>query len=367
MCQKKSVHCQHPFSCTNLNFRKSDSSLEELAELALETHIAHLPASSDTLDEFRGAQDSDHFLTCIKGYFTNGWPAGLINLAQNQYYCPTGKCEVSWHCMRTACCVVAVLLSPSHWGNRPWWNYTPVTRESNGADSKPTPQCGGLDFHDRSQTLWNMSRVCKGDYSQQRATHPNTFAWISSNAGVGDFDGLGMEHGEGKGVLPLGNCSVWMAVILFFFPINSMLYTGARMWSMKRKMPQFLHCFVKCWCRGLWCGEWRGQRCVTLHKLRCLNGSNTFLFSEKCFIQEHMAHLSHHWALPGKPSFAWLSSNPLFAHQLQQPIKAMPHVTHFQSHHTITVSTNNLATWFSNDPVGHRLLTQSLGMVNLHY
>ena len=53
---------------------KCDTSLEELAELAVETHTAHLPASSDTLDEFRREQDSDPFLTCIKGYCTNGWP-----------------------------------------------------------------------------------------------------------------------------------------------------------------------------------------------------------------------------------------------------------------------------------------------------
>ena len=30
----------------------------------------------------------------------------------------------------------------------------------------------------------------------------------SSNAGVGDFDDLGVEHGEGEGVLPLGYCDV---------------------------------------------------------------------------------------------------------------------------------------------------------------
>ena len=34
---------------------------------------------------------------------------------------------------------------------------------------------------------------------------------------------------------------------------------------------------------------------------------------------------------------------------------------------TITVSTKDLATWFSNDPGGQRLLAQFLGMVNLHY
>ena len=31
---------------------------------------------------------------------------------------------------------------------------------------------------------------------------------VSSNAGVGDFDDLGVEHGEVKGVLPLGSCDV---------------------------------------------------------------------------------------------------------------------------------------------------------------
>jgi len=53
---------------------QNDSSLEELAELAVESHIAHLPASANTLDEFMRAQDSDPSLTLIKGYCTNGWP-----------------------------------------------------------------------------------------------------------------------------------------------------------------------------------------------------------------------------------------------------------------------------------------------------
>ena len=53
---------------------QNDSSLEELAELAVESHIAHLPASPNTLDKFTRAQGSDPSLTLIKGYCANGWP-----------------------------------------------------------------------------------------------------------------------------------------------------------------------------------------------------------------------------------------------------------------------------------------------------
>jgi len=47
---------------------QNDSSLEELAELAVESHTAHLPASANTLDGFTRAQDSDPSLTLVKGY-----------------------------------------------------------------------------------------------------------------------------------------------------------------------------------------------------------------------------------------------------------------------------------------------------------
>ena len=126
---------------------------------------------------------------------------------------------------------------------------------------------------------------------------------------------------------------------------------------MKQKMPQFLPLLLlQMLVQGTFndLGVKHGGG-ISPRKLWCLTGNDTFL--------EHTTHPSHHWALPSKPSLVWLSWNLLL-----QPIKRC-HVwaTLTRSRHTITMSTKNLATWFSNDPGSQRLLMAALLYMWMHY
>lgn len=47
----------------------------------------------------------------------------------------------------------------------------------------------------------------------------------------------------------------------------------------------------------------------------------------QCTLQECTTHHSHHWALPSRPCFVWLSLSLIRAHELQYPITVMPHVS----------------------------------------
>ena len=51
-----------------------DSSLEELAELAMDACIAHLPASQERLSEYQNAQNADSLCSLVMKYCHSGWP-----------------------------------------------------------------------------------------------------------------------------------------------------------------------------------------------------------------------------------------------------------------------------------------------------
>ena len=53
---------------------KGDTTLEELAELAMEECIAYLPASQNKLQEYRNAQQSDPLCSAIIKFCQAGWP-----------------------------------------------------------------------------------------------------------------------------------------------------------------------------------------------------------------------------------------------------------------------------------------------------
>jgi len=53
---------------------KKDLNLEELAELQMETHIAHLPASKEQLEIYRCAQKCDPTCSLLMQYCHDGWP-----------------------------------------------------------------------------------------------------------------------------------------------------------------------------------------------------------------------------------------------------------------------------------------------------
>ena len=52
-----------------------DSSLEELAELAIDACIAHLPVSQERLEEYREAQTSDAICMCTCDEVLSQWLA----------------------------------------------------------------------------------------------------------------------------------------------------------------------------------------------------------------------------------------------------------------------------------------------------
>lgn len=51
-----------------------NTALEELAELIMETHVAHLPASKERLETYRTAQSSDPTTSLLIRYSREGWP-----------------------------------------------------------------------------------------------------------------------------------------------------------------------------------------------------------------------------------------------------------------------------------------------------
>ena len=64
-----------------------DPTLEELAELAMEACIAHLPASQDRLCEYQEAQNSDPLCSLVIKYCLTGWPGkAQINEALAPYW-----------------------------------------------------------------------------------------------------------------------------------------------------------------------------------------------------------------------------------------------------------------------------------------
>lgn len=52
-----------------------DSSLEELAELAIDACIAHLPVSQERLKEYQKAQTSDTICARVTKYCCSRWPS----------------------------------------------------------------------------------------------------------------------------------------------------------------------------------------------------------------------------------------------------------------------------------------------------
>jgi len=54
---------------------ENDTDLEELAETLMETCVAHLPVSTQRLDEYRRAQNSDPVCSLVIKYCQNGWPS----------------------------------------------------------------------------------------------------------------------------------------------------------------------------------------------------------------------------------------------------------------------------------------------------
>ena len=70
----KNLHTADTLSRAPSASTKSDSTLEELAELHMEACIAHLPASKDRLDTYRTAQKADHTCSLLIKYCRDGWP-----------------------------------------------------------------------------------------------------------------------------------------------------------------------------------------------------------------------------------------------------------------------------------------------------
>ena len=70
----KNLHTADTLSRAPSASTKSDSTLEELAELHMEACIAHLPASKDRLDTYRRAQTADHTCSLLIKYCRDGWP-----------------------------------------------------------------------------------------------------------------------------------------------------------------------------------------------------------------------------------------------------------------------------------------------------
>ena len=53
---------------------EKDLNLEELAELEMETHIAHLPASKERFEIYHCAQKCDPTCSLLMRYCCDGWP-----------------------------------------------------------------------------------------------------------------------------------------------------------------------------------------------------------------------------------------------------------------------------------------------------
>lgn len=52
----------------------ADKELEELAELAMDACISHLPASRERLGEYQEAQNSDALCSLVIKYCRSSWP-----------------------------------------------------------------------------------------------------------------------------------------------------------------------------------------------------------------------------------------------------------------------------------------------------
>ena len=69
-----------------------DKNLEELAELAMDACISHLPASQERLGEYQEAQNSDAVCTLVIKYCRSGWPTkNRIDEALKPYWEARGE------------------------------------------------------------------------------------------------------------------------------------------------------------------------------------------------------------------------------------------------------------------------------------
>ena len=53
---------------------EEDSTLEELAEMAIDTCISHLPGNSATINDLEQAQNTDPVCSMVIKYSRDGWP-----------------------------------------------------------------------------------------------------------------------------------------------------------------------------------------------------------------------------------------------------------------------------------------------------
>ena len=70
----KHLYTADTLSCAPSSSTENDPDLKELAEAAIEKCIAHLPASTQRLDEYRRAQNSDPVCSLVSKHCQNGWP-----------------------------------------------------------------------------------------------------------------------------------------------------------------------------------------------------------------------------------------------------------------------------------------------------
>ena len=75
---------------------EGDSSLTELAQLAMDAYITHLPASSDTLSTLEQTQNADPVCSMIIKYCRSGWP-GKMTLSEvaRPYWEARGKLNLN--------------------------------------------------------------------------------------------------------------------------------------------------------------------------------------------------------------------------------------------------------------------------------
>jgi len=73
---------------------QNDVRLQEEAEAVMELYVAHLPASTERLDEYRRAQAKDHICSSVIKCCRNGWPEKNIEAAIKPYWKARGELTV---------------------------------------------------------------------------------------------------------------------------------------------------------------------------------------------------------------------------------------------------------------------------------
>jgi len=115
----------------------------------MELYVAHLPASTERLDEYRRAQAKDHICSSVIKYCRNGWPEKNIEAAIKPYWKARGELTVDKdNLLLYNKRIVNVVPKPLQ--DRHSKRFTLVTREFKDADFEQTPQSGGQD----SRTRW---------------------------------------------------------------------------------------------------------------------------------------------------------------------------------------------------------------------